>query len=154
MDKVSSLLLFAAAFLFLAPQDLHAQQEAVIFNHEPGPLLAKKLAAWIEEKGFTGNRHETAIANLNQDQLPEIFVRLYKPDGTCSKLEGCQIYILADQGDDLSEIGRLKAHSIRLGDDSSNGVRDLLVNTNPWNDYEYRTFRWDGKSASFEKPGP
>ncbi len=85
--------------------------------------------------------------DLNDDGIDETIVIT----NTCeTSTEICQIYVLANLDISPALLGRINAKNIAISNQSSYGVRDLLVYNNAKNDYDYEIMRWNPKQSTYQ----
>ena len=88
-----------------------------------------------------------AKTDLNGDGLSEFIVR----DERCTADKLCLHAILAESGKSLHVIGLFEARTILIGEESSAGVRNLLVFKTENNDFDYVIWSWDPLSSAYKE---
>lgn len=90
-----------------------------------------------------------AASDLNGDSAPE-FIAAPRNRKNCHPLAGCTYAIAAFDGQTVTNLGFLKGFSIVLSDKRSYGIREILVYSNPDNDYAHARYIWDPKRRNFQ----
>lgn len=118
--------------------------EKLNYNNQ---TISKSVVTQVEQHlSIPRESLDIAQANLNNDGIPEIFVR----ETTCKKPElECFHYILAQKTNGLITIDTIKAKDIALGNEQISGVRNLLVFKNVLNDFDYDVYTWAAKEKRF-----
>ena len=91
-----------------------------------------------------------ATDDLNNDGLEEFILRTQ----SCDAATGCTYHILAETKGDITPLGTLQGHNLLLGNEYSHGVRNLLVFTNPSNDFDYDLYTWHPEHSSYRISKP
>lgn len=145
--------LFLICFVFCLSLSIVPVQacDNIIFLKEkdPGAVTALRLEEWIKKKNLEDFPLEVSMEYLNQDQIPELIVKILRDDMTCPGLSGCKYFVLADAKDELIDIAEFTAHSISIEDKKEKGVRNLTVCKNPWDDFDCTGYVWSGKDGSY-----
>jgi hypothetical protein len=150
MKYIAQLILVLCLSLLLSTTTLRAQ-ESLVFHKSAGTLLDKKISEWLKTEVQKNGHHEVALRNLNNGSLKEIILRFKDAGGSCSKLNGCLYYIIADTPEGLLRIGKFYAHKIKIAADSTKGVKNILACQNPWNDYDCQKYAWDDKTGKYKR---
>lgn len=118
------------------------------------PLGARALAlltdAAPEVAAIRGSVPFVARGELNGDATPEIFLKFeffpeYCPLG-CTPL----VFVFAEREDALQMIARFSAFQVRIADEVTFGVRDLMVYADPKNDFSWTRYVWGPVSHRYE----
>ncbi|NCC51816.1 MAG: hypothetical protein EOM20_11430 [Spartobacteria bacterium] len=120
-----------------------AQGQGITFDARPGPLLARKIAAWASDHAVEPEMIEIALVHLNSDQIPEVILRLPLPDGSCPPVSGCTNVVFADVENELRELARIPAHRMLPGKKTDTGHRTLLACRNLWDDFDCRVWAFN-----------
>lgn len=128
-------------YFTLAPDSTHHQ------------MARLGLADLLEEKEPQIGRQATiglARADLNDDGVQELFVRLLDPELFCDD-EECDTYVFAVIGSDMTKIGQFRTRTIDILDTQNDGARDLSLTLQDgtqhiarWNVSQYETANAEG----------
>ena len=107
-----------------------------------------KISSFLSSAN-SGNFEIKHIAknDLNDDGIDETIVIT----NTCeTSSEICHIYLLANLDVSPALLGYINAKNIAISNQSTYGVRDLLVYNNAKNDYDYEIMRWNPKQSTYQ----
>ncbi|MCB9979026.1 MAG: hypothetical protein H6862_05435 [Rhodospirillales bacterium] len=121
-------------------------------NAEPMGRRALDLltSAAPEVAAIRGSFPSVARGELNADGTPEIFLRLDFSPEFCPL--GCTplVFVFARHDESLRMIARFAAFQVRMADDVTSGVRDLMVYADPKNDFIWTRYVWTPVSHRYE----
>ena len=86
-----------------------------------------------------------AETDLNEDGIDEFILK----DSTCNPANFCNFTIVADGGDTLIELGKIKALNLMLGNGYSSGIRNILAFQNNINDFDHELYVWEPAQARY-----
>ena len=92
---------------------------------------------------------EVAPTDLNGDGLYEFILR----SKDCQQALQCRFIVFGETDEGVLLLGEMTGHNVLLGNDSSYGVRNLLIYSNAVNDYDYELLRWDPRHSEYRKAG-
>ena len=102
-------------------------------------------AAWL--RTAPGGRTALALADLNEDGLPEYIVQ---KDTQCAAQKAlCDFEILADSGKGTISLGHLRAYSLALGSSYVHNIRSLVAFRDPHDDYAAEVYVWDPAASRY-----
>ena len=125
------------------------KKQIVYFNDTPGALTMFKLREWMSQNPYTVQNASYALVHLNNDASPEIMVRLPNFHGECSKLRGCQYLLFAQGNDELVLLGSFEAFTVYVEGQTPDGLKNLIVCDNPWNDFDCRTYTYQAGQGKY-----
>jgi hypothetical protein len=91
--------------------------------------------------------YEIARADLNDDGLYEFVL---KPKH-CEDV--CLFNIVAEARKEIVRLADIRGANLVLGNETSHGVRNILVFESPTNDFDYTLYTWHPMSSSYRKSG-
>lgn len=97
--------------------------------------------------GLSVDSYEIAPADLNDDGLYEYVL---KPKH-CG--QSCSFNIVAEARKEIVPLADIQGVNIVLGNETSHGVRNILVFESPTNDFDYTLYTWHPMSSSYRKSG-
>lgn len=103
-----------------------------------------------EIAAIRGSVPSVARGELNADGTPEIFLRFDFSPEFCPL--GCTplVFVFAGNEESLRMIARFPAFQVRMADDVTSGVRDLMVYADPKNDFIWTRYVWTPVSHRYE----
>ncbi len=107
---------------------------------------AQRLQKHFQKNGGKiPDKIDVARADLNEDGIDEFLVKI-----ACFPEEKlCDYRILAETGEEITELGAMKAVKIGLGSGYSEGVRNLLAYRNPANDFDHNVYIWKSEAIRY-----
>ena len=88
-------------------------------------------------------------ADLNNDGIEDAIVSLGNEYLFCDKVD-CDKYIFGYDGETVTRLGAFQKAAIALGNQDTNGIKDLKVFTNPVNIYDFNVAKWNVATSSYE----
>lgn len=133
----------------LAAGPAHAV-DPIAFNTKIGGTSRLALGQYLQASQKTPDDMLIAAADLNGDGLDEFILR----DKSCdSRAAMCAFTVVSENNGGITPLGEIKARSIALGNDYTQGVRSLLAYESVINDYEYTVYVWEPRSARYTMAG-
>lgn len=125
--------------------------EKLDFNAAIGAKTRLDLNHYIQNTlKTTPDSLEIAPADLNGDGLAEYILK----DKNCAAEAQCRYTILAETQNGFLQLGQTQAKNLMLGDDTVQGVRNLMVFQNDTNDFDYALYTWQPEAASYNRKAP
>lgn len=128
----------------------HASYAAVNLRYDD--RVPQRIEALLKTH-YAENTYEAASIDLNNDGIKEYIVR----SADCTDV--CSYNIFADKHDRLLILGAIeKARHLTVSDETTSGVRDIIVYRDKSNDYRETQYRWDATRSRYtisdERPDP
>lgn len=142
----------AGAFGALASPAAATEQPA--FRQSEKAEFLDKLDAYLtgEEKVLAAREGVyVADAYLNTDSRAEYIARI-GDEARCLKIMGCRFVVLGndDDRDQFRQLAKFNALRMEIADTMTEGVRDLLVYRDPWNDFSRLKYSWNSKISMYQ----
>jgi hypothetical protein len=116
------------------------------YNHTPDPhhiAQFQKIIPSISQDTIP----PIAVVDLNEDGITEFIVKTTNCSEGAQNL--CDYVIVGQVSEDYMSLGTLRGQRLILGQDYTNGVRNLLLFANPVNDFDYDIYVWGAKHAQY-----
>lgn len=100
-------------------------------------------------EGFLGIKidpPQVARVDLNQDGLDEFVI---KTDKCNAADQACAFLFLAETSGKMYGLGEINARGVLIGNETKNGVRNILAFQNDQNDYDYQIYVWEPIRAQY-----
>ena len=116
------------------------------YNYTPDPRRLSQFQEIIPSLSVE-KPPEIAAIDLNEDGIREFVVRANDCDGNTGVT--CEHIIIGEVSKGYIVLGKLNGTRVLLGQDYTNGVRNLLLFSNPVNDFDYDVYVWGAKQAQY-----
>lgn len=93
---------------------------------------------------------QIAAADLNRDGLEEYIIRAKD----CGKNGLCDFTVLAETREGIFQLGSFTGQNLLLGNEYTQGVRNILIFDNRMNDFDYELYTWHPETSSYGKERP
>jgi len=151
MSRIKLVIILVALSLISS----HARaQENPVYSSGLTDRKDRQIYAFLQEQELFSDVEpiELAKIDLNADALAEYIARPSRP--ACRKMVFCPYAIVAFKNKSPILLNRIEAKNLMISAKKTYGIRDLIVYTDPRNDFRAQTFSWNPFSFRFEPEKP
>lgn len=134
-----------SGLIILASASAYANQ-ILQYNYTPDPRRLSQFQE-VVPKLSAQTTPQIASVDLNEDGIREFIVRANDCDEGAQTL--CDHVVIGQVSKGYIILGTLRGKKLLLGQDYTKGVRNLLLFSNPVNDFDYDIYVWGAKQAQY-----
>ena len=114
--------------------------EQLNFSDKISPSLKYQVNIFLEKTYKTDiSLYNIAEIDLNNDGIDE---HILKRKACNTKENQCIYSVIAEKGDEIILLAKIRARNIIAGETSSYGIKDILAFKNEINDYNFDIYMW------------